>query len=668
MTAAGAPPFRLGPLLATHSGALVCGLFLLVGLGVLDDYGVWADEGGPRRRAQNHLRYLVSGDTTGLPTNHNQYYGLVFEVPALLVERLLGLTDRRHQLLTRHGLIHLVFLLGGLAGYVLAYRLFDNRVLAVFAMLMFLLHPRLYAHSFFNSKDIPFASLFLIVLLLIHRAFRTDTVAAFAGLGMGVGVATNLRIMGMVFVPVVVALRAGDWWVAASARRHIVRTTGAFVLASVGTLYGLSPYLWANPLRFGDALTTLAHHPNIIIQRFQGQLVSSDALPLHYVPTWFGITTPPVVLVLGLLGIGGVIYGALTRPGALVRETPERFGGLLVGCFVGPILAVMLVSAHMYSGWRHVYFLYAPFSLLAVYGLRGVSAGCRRRPLRAGVYGLALLGLGMVVVEMIRVHPYQSVYFNRLVDRTTPEYLRSQYFMTPKYTEYREGLEYLLERYPTGPLVVSTADGAHPVTWNRRILPRAARKRIVPAPGRSGFYLTNTSGPLRPGIYARQVYNNTILTVEKMMLSKEDADTAAYRAAHQATIATAPIIQAAFDIYLKDDMLVYVEEPCAAAEGPVFLHIHPVDVDDLPPHRVQYAFDNHDFYWNGSWGGDEGCMRIVHLPKYEIAWLATGQYNESGQVWRETVVFPKRPAGGGGSAVARVRTALEGTSPSREPH
>lgn len=60
---------------------------------------------------------------------------------ALLVERLLGLTERRHQLLTRHGLIHIVFLLGELAGYMLAFRLFDNRVLAVFAMLMFLLHP-----------------------------------------------------------------------------------------------------------------------------------------------------------------------------------------------------------------------------------------------------------------------------------------------------------------------------------------------------------------------------------------------------------------------------------------------------------------------------------------------------------------------------------------------
>ena len=152
--------------------------------------------------------------------------------------------------------------------------------------------------------------------------------------------------------------------------RPIVCTTGAFVIANLGTLYVLSPYLWANPIRFGDGLTTLAHHPTIISQRFQGQMVSAAALPLHYVSTWFSITPPPGVLVLGLLGGGEGIYGALTRPRALVHETPERFWVVLVECFVAPILAVMLVSTHMYSGWRHLYFLYVPFSVLAVYGLR----------------------------------------------------------------------------------------------------------------------------------------------------------------------------------------------------------------------------------------------------------------------------------------------------------
>ena len=636
---------RLGHFIASQSATLLCVIFLIVGLGVLDDYGISWDEEEYRQATKKSFQAVISGTGTGLPKDDVQYYGTAFQWSLLLVERFLGLSDSRTIYLTRHALGHLFFLLGGLGCYLLAYRLFHNRLLAGFALLLFLLHPRLYAHSFFNGQDIPFASMFMLALFLLDRAFRKDTVAAFLLCGVGIGVLTNLRIMGLMLLPVVVALRASDWLVGAVARRHVLHTMGAFVVASLVTLYVLSPYLWANPLRFGDALTVLAHHPEILTQRFQGEMFSSDEFPPHYLPTWFTITTPAVTLLLGLLGMGSVFSDALTRPGALMRQTPRRFGVVLVVCFLFPMLAVIVLGSHLIDGWRRMYFLYAPFSLLALFGLQMLITVCPRGPLRVGVYALTGLGVGLIIFDMIRLHPYQQVYFNRLVDRTTPEYLRSQYHIAYWGMVHREGLEYLLKRYPSDPIAVSSNYCWH-VKRNRLILSSAARDRIVACPSNYDFYLTDTRAPLRPGIYARQVYNNTILTVEKMMLSKEDADTAAYRAAHQATIATAPIIQAAFDIYLKDDMLVYVEEPCAAAEGPVFLHIHPVDVDDLPPHRVQYAFDNHDFYWNGSGGGDDGCMRIVHLPKYEMAWLATGQYNESGQVWRETFVFPKVSTGG----------------------
>lgn len=63
---------RLGNCLATYSGALVCGIFLVVGLGVLDDYGVSWDEGIRRRPAHETLRAIVSGDETVLPTNRKK--------------------------------------------------------------------------------------------------------------------------------------------------------------------------------------------------------------------------------------------------------------------------------------------------------------------------------------------------------------------------------------------------------------------------------------------------------------------------------------------------------------------------------------------------------------------------------------------------------------------
>lgn len=82
----------------------------------------------------------------------------------------------------------------------------------------------------------------------------------------------------------------------------------------------------------------------------------------------------------------------------------------------------------------------------------------------------------------------------------------------------------------------------------------------------------------------------------------------------------------------------------------MFLHLPPAQVEDLPWHRVQYGFNTHDFYWNGSKGGTRRCLRIVHLPQYEIGSLTTGPYNERGPLWSETFVFPKKATGGEAAA------------------
>ena len=117
-------------------------------------------------------------------------------------------------------------------------------------MLLFLLHPRLYGHSFFNSKDIPFLVMFVVALFLAHRAFRRDKVSAFALLGVGVGVLVNLRIMGVVLLAAVPAMRALDFAFAQgwAERKRVLLTTSVFALAGALTVYALLPYLWGDPI------------------------------------------------------------------------------------------------------------------------------------------------------------------------------------------------------------------------------------------------------------------------------------------------------------------------------------------------------------------------------------------------------------------------------------
>ena len=90
-----------------------------------------------------------------------------------------------------------------------------------------------------------------------------------------------------------------------------------------------------------------------------------------------------------------------------------------------------------------------------------------------------------------------------------------------------------------------------------------------------------------------------------------------------------PAVRADFDIYIDDDTLVYVREPCARADTKAmfFLHLIPDDVADLPDHLKRHGFDNLDFDFPGRGTVFDGkCIAAIALPEYDIAEIRTGQY------------------------------------------
>ena len=98
-----------------------------------------------------------------------------------------------------------------------------------------------------------------------------------------------------------------------------------------------------------------------------------------------------------------------------------------------------------------------------------------------------------------------------------------------------------------------------------------------------------------------------------------------------------------FDVYVNGRTLVYIREPCAPAdtEAWFFLHIDPVDPDDLPEGRQQYGFDNLDFLFDRqATRFDETCLTTVELPGYGIARIRTGQYDDTGQLWSVDFTLP----------------------------
>ena len=642
----------------------VCVLFAVVGGAVVDDYGVSWDEFTQRDIAVANARY-IAGDEHALLTGLHRYYGMAFELPLLWAEYVLGLDDSHSVLLARHLLTHLFYLAGGFFASMLAYRLFGSRWLALLALLLFLLHPRLYAHSFFNSKDLPALSMFMIALYLTHRAWRKDTIGAFVLCGVGAGVLLDLRLVGgATLFPAVLALRALD--LAAPPRRpgHIMLTGGAFLLAGAGAMYVTTPYLWANPLELVDAFAVFSQLPNVGFNLFQGQMVRPQELPPHYLPTWMAITTPPGTLLLSAVGAAAVCYWAISRPGDILRSGRLRFGGLLLGCLAVPVVAVMVLDSALYDGWRHMYWLYAPLCLLAVFGVWWIAQwGIARRGrwLLVGAIGLAALGLGGIVAQMAQLHPHQDVYFNLLVDRKTPEYLRTQYEMSYWGTTTRQALEQLRERYPDTHGGFATHGENDWNNWS--ILPAAERQRIYPANfpfsdfyinfGREHVQTGRLWNPVGPIIASGQAYNNTIWSVEAIPRLHTDAGRSDWLGAYRAITAAAPAARRNFDLYRDGTKLHYVKEPCVPGDvaAAFFLHIYPAD---RPASGRQAGFDNRDFHFR-FYGNlyDGKCLATIELPDYAIARISTGQYvGDQPPIW--TAELPARTTDGPSADTSRA--------------
>ncbi|UOQ54219.1 hypothetical protein [Hymenobacter cellulosivorans] len=171
----------------------------------------------------------------------------------------------------------------------------------------------------------------------------------------------------------------------------------------------------------------------------------------------------------------------------------------------------MLLHSVIYDGWRHLYFIYPAFLLLA---LRGVQAArqlrlSRRsvsRGLATGLLGLLAAGMLHSGYRIIRDHPYQNVYFSLLPGPVAERLFERDYWGLSG----RQGLEWILTHDRSAQVLVATdARAALLLHNNHLLLPPAERARLVLTSANQARYFLTTyrwhPGPY-PASYGPEVY------------------------------------------------------------------------------------------------------------------------------------------------------------------
>lgn len=514
-----------GKLTAYLPGILLFIATVILGMFTYKDYGVCWDEPLQRGPGITTYEYVFHGNMN-LFTQATDNHGAGFELPLVILEKWMGLTDTKDIYEMRHLVSHLLFLVSVLAGYFLIYSLFKNNLLAILGFLLLAFMPRIYAHSFFNSKDIPFLAMFIITFAVSKLAFDRNKPALFCLLGLVAGYATSIRIMGILLAGVILFFLAIDWLgnrADKEASKKTLLNMGLFTLGFAGMVYLAWPYLWPAPIKnFNESFAALAHFEwdaNILIN---GLRVKTTELPWTYIPTWFAFTNPILWLLAGLAGLVAIGLAAIKKPMLFLKNTRERNFLLYLICFFAPIMAVIGLNSVVYDDWRHLYFVYPSFVLAAIYGIDVLLRKLGDK-FKYVVYGLCLVQLGIVADFMVKNHPFHQVYFNELVSRE-PEYLRENFELEYWGCGFKQGLDHVVAKDKSDTIRMA-ANYNDPLVNNIMLLNEADRKRIkivnIDQIAQADYFISNFRGhpedyPSKNIEFDVKVLNSTILCVYRL--------------------------------------------------------------------------------------------------------------------------------------------------------
>jgi len=496
-------------------GILLFLIALLIGLTSYQDYGMSWDEPAYRQFGLLAYDYVYHIKKELLTT-----YFVGFELPLVFIEKLMNITDPRDIYLMRHLVTHILFLVSALSMYVLVFRLFRNRFLACHGFIMLVLCPRIYAHSFFNSRDIPFLSLFIITLVFCQLAFDKNKPMFFLVLGLLAGYTTSIRIMGIMLAGFIFLFLLADLISAFINKEKVIKpflSVAFFIPGFCISLYTVWPYLWGHPVHnFIRMFVEMSHFDKwggVVL--FRGKFWKAAEIPCTYFPAWFSITVPVLWLLTGCAGMIMITISLLRKPLLFLKNTRERNFLLYLLCFTVPVLTIIMLQSVIYDDWRHLYFVYPSFVLLGLYCIHALIHSRFRLVTQAA----CVIQIGLISYFMIKNHPFQQVYFNELVSHKK-EYLQNNYEMEYWGCACKQALEHIIATDTSKEIKIAWA--VDPVPNNILMLPVEERSRVTMVEYGGNYIITNFRDiahgrytDLTP-VYRLSVLNSTILCVYKL--------------------------------------------------------------------------------------------------------------------------------------------------------
>ncbi len=303
---------------------------------------------------------------------------------------------------------HLLNLLFSIGIFVAMYEAlllaFKNPSYAIIGPLLLFTAPRFMGDTPINPKDIPFAIVYFVALSSIYITTHWEQKKRILFVGLFFGLAQSWRVVGYSLYPIILIYQAfallkyrGKEFI-----KQFINTLLEIVLIFIiGFFIHMItlPLLGSNPFHhFIDLMNITKQFPWKSSTLFMGQQTSAERLPLSYLPIWFGITTPILIL----------FFVAITP---LLWKKINTLQVLFLIALVVNLVIFFTIRPVIYDGVRHMIFL-----LPILVGIASVNSiylfQIKNKYIKSIVLGALLIHLIFMSYTYIKLHPYEYTYFN----------------------------------------------------------------------------------------------------------------------------------------------------------------------------------------------------------------------------------------------------------------
>ena len=277
---------------------------------------------------------------------------------------------------------------------------FNSQFFGIIGVLFIVLNPRIFAESFYNSKDIIFMSSLIISNYFGYKFIKKSKKKNLILFAFITGFAASIRIIGVINIPLFVLLLLFN--------KKKIETFNIFLIFFLFLLffYIMYPYLWENPfLNLINSIKFFSDHRLSVDVFYFGQLINSQNLPWHYLPVWILITIPEIIIIFFILGL------LLIFKNLFYKRYNEESLFFLFQIFI-PIMIPIILGSTLYDGWRQFYFIYPAIILVSLYFLNHLN---KKKYLIANFF--IILNLLFTCFWSIKNAPHQYLYFNNFVNK-----------------------------------------------------------------------------------------------------------------------------------------------------------------------------------------------------------------------------------------------------------